>query len=137
MFSLMWSSDEVASDLCRDYIDIYIKLAEKLQRPTFTTLNITSGQRQTVIDWLEEICDTYKLPIDTLSTVVYILDSYFCRKRQPLGRIQLVTGACLLIDSKYIMNFSPFYLETSLVTKNLTNKSFSQSSYKLNQFGIK
>lgn len=72
-------------------------------KPTYMKkqIDITSSMRSILIDWLVEVCEEYKLNLETLYLAVNFTDRFLSQMSVLRGKLQLVGTASMYIAAKY------------------------------------
>ncbi|EFJ49072.1 hypothetical protein VOLCADRAFT_127293 [Volvox carteri f. nagariensis] len=68
---------------------------------------VTAAMRTTLVDWLGEVRDEFRLHSETLFLTVTYLDSYLAEKSVPRSRFQLLGLACVWVAAKFEEVVSP------------------------------
>ncbi|KAI3823733.1 hypothetical protein L1987_05173 [Smallanthus sonchifolius] len=63
--------------------------------------DITQEMRGILIDWLVEVCEEYRLGVETFYLTVTLIDRYLSKMYIEKQRLQLLGITCMLIASKY------------------------------------
>lgn len=113
-----------------DYTDVLLSfdcdpsIDENIWGKLMNLLPITQIQRAKVLQWMNEICDIYRLSIDTFSLSVYVLDKYLISSLQKplISQIQLLASCCLLIAAKYEDGYYPSLSELVYMCDGLYKK---------------
>ena len=113
-----------------DYTDVFLSfdcdpsIDENIWGKLMNLLPITQIQRAKVLQWMNEICDIYRLSIDTFSLSVYVLDKYLISSLQKplISQIQLLASCCLLIAAKYEDGYYPSLSELVYMCDGLYKK---------------
>jgi hypothetical protein len=113
------STDELPGTLSADYVPIYLTLASMMEHRIATHLWIDNPQRLELIKWIAQICNVYRLSLDTLMNVIYLLDHYSSLRRQSVGRLQLLAGTCLYLAAKYHERYHPALSEFVFLSDGL------------------
>jgi hypothetical protein len=92
---------------CLEYKDdilSYMRHLEKVNRPKPNYMkkqqDITSSMRSILVDWLVEVCEEYKLNVETLYLAVNYTDRFLSQMSVLRGKLQLVGTASMYIASK-------------------------------------
>lgn len=93
--------------LCRDYISAYRAVLTRKEHRVYPYSTIDKSQRDALVKWIDEICNIYRQSCDTFVTSVYLLDCYTSVRKEPIAKLQLVAGTCLLIASMYEERYYP------------------------------
>jgi hypothetical protein len=101
------SADDLPATLAADYITTYISLSARAEHRIAVHLSIDKTQRRELIRWIAELCNVYRLSIDTLATTIHLVDRYASVRRPSVSRLQLLAGACLFVASKYHERYHP------------------------------
>ncbi|GJP37797.1 hypothetical protein CLOM_g22206 [Closterium sp. NIES-68] len=111
--------------LCGRYVaDIYghLKAAERSQpRADYmeaVQVDVNSGMRTILVDWLVEVAEEYKLVPDTLYLTCAYVDSFLSCHTVPRSQLQLLGISCMLIAAKFEEIYAPQVDEFCYITDN-------------------
>jgi cyclin A len=114
---------------CLEYKDDILKYMRQLElenRPKVNymkkQLDITSSMRSILVDWLVEVCDEYKLNVETLYLAVNYTDRFLSQMSVLRGKLQLVGTASMYIASKYEEITPPDVAEFVYITDDTYTK---------------
>ncbi|XP_038698842.1 cyclin-A1-4-like [Tripterygium wilfordii] len=110
-------------------LEIYehLRSAEAKKRPSVDFMekvqkDITTGMRATLVDWLVEVAEEYKLVPETLFLTVNYIDRYLSGNMMNKQQLQLLGVACMLIAAKYEEICPPGVDEFCYITDNTYQK---------------
>ncbi|XP_058074664.1 cyclin-A2-4 isoform X2 [Magnolia sinica] len=139
-------ADHKSPQLCSLYApDIYSsqRVAELTRRPQSSFMetlqqDITQSMRGTLVDWLVEVSEEYKLVPDTLYLTIYFIDRFLSQNYIERQKLQLLGVTCMLIASKYEEICAPRVEEFCLITDNTYTKEevLKMESQVLNYLGF-
>ena len=93
--------------LCKDYIDTYKNVLVSKDHEMYPFSTIDKQQRDSLIKWMDEICNIYRQSCDTFTTAIYLFDSYTKLKKEPIVKLQLIAGTCVLLAGMYEERYYP------------------------------
>ncbi|KAJ1387388.1 Cyclin-like, partial [Sesbania bispinosa] len=100
----------------KEYMLLYVgpsmAFMEKIQK------DLNASMRATLVDWLVEVAEEYRLLPDTLFLTVNYIDRYLSGKAMNRQRLQLLGVACMMIAAKYEEICAPKVEEFCYVTDN-------------------
>ena len=85
---------------------------QKKRRPCINYMevvqqDVNTSMRATLVDWLVEFSQKYKLVPETLFLAVNYIDRFLSQRAVPRRKLQLVGITCLLIAAKYEEMYAP------------------------------
>ncbi|KAF8390867.1 hypothetical protein HHK36_023166 [Tetracentron sinense] len=103
--------------------DIYKHLRASEKRPSTDFMegiqkDINASMRATLIDWLVEVAEEYRLVPDTLYLAVNYIDRYLSGNVMNRQRLQLLGVSCVMIAVKYEEICAPQVEEFCYITEN-------------------
>ena len=97
---------------------------------SFTSPNITSDTRDVAAQWLHEVVNDSKSPLDVFLLAVTLMDKFLELQEVTKTQVQLCASACLLIASKLrIKDDHPLLSETQIV--QYTDHSIDKTELKV------
>nr|QYW07111.1 cyclin A1-1 [Dimocarpus longan] len=120
----------VNPQLCASYAtDIYkhLRESEVRHRPSVDYMerlqkHVNARMRATLIDWLVEVAEEYRLSPETLFLTVNYIDRYLSGNVIIWERLQLLGVACMMIAAKYEEIYAPQVDEFCYITDNTYSK---------------
>lgn len=110
----------------KDEILSYMRRLELENRPKSSymkkQMDITSNMRSILIDWLVEVCEEYKLNVETLYLAVNYTDRFLSQMSVLRGKLQLVGTASMYIAAKYEEVAPPDITEFVYITDDTYTK---------------
>lgn len=96
------TTDHMDDDLCTDKDDVIRQMLLDEKPLALTVSGISLKDRRTLIEWLELVHNSLHLRSETFYLCIRLLDTYCSHHAAvPLGKIQLVGMAALVVASKY------------------------------------
>ncbi|XP_072977180.1 cyclin-A3-1-like [Typha angustifolia] len=89
---------------------------EKVQK------DITASMRATLVDWLVEVAEEYKLLADTLYLTISYVDRFLSANALGRQKLQLLGVSCMLVASKYEEIIPPNVEDFCYITDNTYTK---------------
>ncbi|KAL4588643.1 hypothetical protein LXL04_001535 [Taraxacum kok-saghyz] len=84
--------------------------------------DVTIGMRETLVDWLVEVTEEYKLTSDTLFLTVSHIDRFLSSHSLSRNKLQLLGVSCMLVASKYEEISPPQAEDYCYITDNTYTK---------------
>ncbi|KAJ8535939.1 hypothetical protein K7X08_034340 [Anisodus acutangulus] len=140
-------SDQKDPLQCSQYVhEIYknLRVAELIKRPQSNFMeilqrDITQSMRGTLVDWLVEVSEEYKLVPDILYLAFHFIDLFLSQNYVERKKLQLLGITCVLVASKYEKMCAPRVEEFCFITDNAYTKSevLAMESLVLNFLGFR
>jgi cyclin A len=125
----MLAEQDMVLQSCLDYKDdilAYMRELEKENRPKASYMkkqqDINSSMRCILVDWLVEVCEEYRLNMETLYLAVNFTDRFLSQMSVLRGKLQLVGTASMYIASKYEEITPPDVAEFVYITDDTYTK---------------